>query len=92
MTDTIYLKKGAIYFYVGFMDEELTIPCIDTWIYVEHSESDGHIFQSASERDEKFCFPNEIHSNVLDHNALSIWLLEEHSPTIVAREYVYESV
>ncbi len=92
MDNIIYLQKEGVYFYVGFLDSELTIPSIETWIYVGYDESHGHIFKGTDEEDELFCFPKGIHSNVLDHEALSGWLLEEHSPTIIAKEYVYESI
>ena len=92
MSDVIYLRKGAVYFYVGFMDENLKIPNIQTWVYLEQDPKDGHIFENAFEKKEKFCFPNGIYGNVLDNKALSEWLLEGHSPRKVAKEYEYKAI
>lgn len=81
-----------MYFYAGFMDENLTIPNIQTWVYLGHDPKDGHIFESAFGEKEQYCFPNGISSNVLDRKALSDWLLEEHSPNTVAKEYEYSAI
>jgi hypothetical protein len=92
MHNVIYLKKGAVYFYAGFMDENLKIPNIQTWVYVGSDQEDGHIFESTNGKKEQFCFPDGISSNILDHKALSGWLLEEHSPKEVGKEYEYKAI
>jgi len=92
MDNVIYLKKGAVYFYAGFMDDELTIPNIQTWVYLGMDPEDGHIFESTSGEIEQYCFPNGITSDILDHKALSKWLLEEHSPKKVNKEYEYKAI
>jgi hypothetical protein len=92
MSYEILLKKGSVYFYAGFMDENLKIPNIHTWVYLGLDPDHGHIFESTYGDKEQYCFPNGISSNVLDNKALSEWLLEEHSPNKVGREYVYKVV
>jgi hypothetical protein len=92
MNNVIYLKKGEVYFYVGFEDENLKIPNIQTWVYVGSDQEDAHIFESTNGEKEQFCFPDGISSNILDHNALSVWLLEEHSPKKVGKEYDYKAI
>ncbi|MCG8095172.1 MAG: hypothetical protein JAZ17_16390 [Candidatus Thiodiazotropha endolucinida] len=92
MGNVIYLKKGAVYFYVGFMDENLKIPNIQTWVYVRSDQEHGHVFESTSGSNEQFCFPDGISSNILDHKALSGWLLEEHSPKKVGKKYEYRAI
>jgi hypothetical protein len=92
MSNVILLKKGSVYFCAGFMDENLTIPNIQTWVYMGSDPEDGHIFESTCGEKEQYCFPSGISSNVLDNKALSEWLLEEHSPKNVGREYVYKTI
>ena len=92
MNDIIYLRKGSIYFYAGFMDENLTIPNIQTWVYLGLDPEDGHIFESTNEEKEQYCFPEGITSNILDHKALSEWLLEKHNPQQVTKEYEYKTI
>jgi hypothetical protein len=92
MDNVIYLKKGEVYFYVGFMDENLNIPNIQTWIYLGSNQEDGHTFENTCGEKEQYCFPDGITSNILDHKALSVWLLEEHSPQKVGKKYEYKAI
>ncbi|MEW8072688.1 MAG: hypothetical protein AB2826_19905 [Candidatus Thiodiazotropha sp.] len=92
MENIIYLKKGAVYFYAAFMDESCKIPNIQTWVYLGSHPEDGHTFKSTCGEEKQFCFPNGITSNVLDHTALSKWLLEAHSPKRAGMEYVYKAI
>ncbi len=85
------MEEGEIYFYAAFADSELSIPVIETWIYVGLEEDDGHIFQDI-DGSEQYCFPNGITTNVLDKKNLSEWLLEDHSPQLVGKEYVYKNI
>ena len=91
MSNEILLKKGNVYFYAGFADSELTIPVIETWIYEGWEDEDGHIFQDIDST-EQYCFPKGINSDVLDKRALSEWLLEEHSPRTIGKDYVYKNI
>jgi hypothetical protein len=45
MDHGIYKQKGEMYFYAGFMDENLKIPNIQTWVIVGLDQEDGHIFE-----------------------------------------------
>ena len=86
----IYLKEGNVYFYVGFLNKDLTIPGIETWLYCGEDMENGHVFKDAVDEAKQYCFPEGISSNILDHKALSLWLLDEHSPKLVAKEYEYK--
>jgi hypothetical protein len=92
VSNVIYLRKGAVYFYVGFMDENLTIPIIQTWVYLRQDPDNGFTFESVYGEKEQYCFPSGISSNVLDHRSLCEWLLQEHSPNMVANEYEYKAI
>lgn len=92
MKSVIYLKKDAVYFYAAFLDEDLTIPSIETWIYKGLDPKDGHLFEDASDEKKQYCFPEGIKSDILDHKALSGWLLEKHSPKKVGKEYEYKNL
>jgi hypothetical protein len=83
----IYLKEKAVYFQAAFLDEDLTVPAIETWIYKGIDLEDGHIFQDASDDTKRYCFPSGITGDVLDKRAFSKWLLEERSPKKVGRQY-----
>ena len=92
MDNKIYLKEGSVYFYAGFVDENLKIPNIQTWVYVGSNQEDGHIFKSTNGKNEQLCFPDGISSNILDHKALSCWLLEERSPKKEGKKYEYKAI
>ena len=49
MTDVIQLKKGEIYYLVGFYDSELKLPSIGTYIYegLDEEEDRSHLFIDA---------------------------------------------
>lgn len=90
MKNIIYLKENNVYFYVGFLDKELTVLSIERWLYCGADESNGHVFKAAADEAKQYCFPEGISSNILDHKTLSLWLLDEHSPKVVAKEYEYK--
>ncbi len=92
MDNTIYLKKNEVYFFASFLDQDLKIPSIETWIYEGLDPDDGHIFKDASDTTKKYCFPDGITSSILDRKALSDWIVEDHSPKKVGKEYVYKSL
>ena len=80
MDKVIYLKKNNIYFYAGFADSELTIPVIETWIYVGEDSEDGYLFQSVDDDKTQYCFSDAVNVDVLDKETLIEWLNEDHSP------------
>lgn len=92
MSNVINLKKGEIYFHAAFLDQNLTIPIIQTWVYLGFDPEDGHVFESTIEEKEQYCFPGGISGNILNKEALSEWLLEEHNPESVAKEYEYKAI
>lgn len=91
MKSVIHLKAGAVYFHAAFLDDNLTIPVIETWIYRGLDSEDGHTFSDVNDEKRQYCFPDGIASDVLDRKALSEWLLEEHSPKKIAKQYVYKT-
>jgi hypothetical protein len=92
MKGVIYLIINEVYFYAGFLDRDLTIPSIETWIYEGKDPEDGHTFHDAADKTKKYCFPNGITSNILDRKTLSEWILDKHSPNQPGKEYVYKNL
>jgi hypothetical protein len=78
MDEVIYLKKGGTYFYVSFMDEELKVPDIKTYIFQGVAEDCYHFIDVTSGSDNIFFEINQVF-NIYDCAALSRWLLEEHT-------------
>lgn len=89
LKSVIHLTRGEVYFHAAFLDENLTIPVIETWIYRGLDSEDGHTFSDAYDEKKQYCFQDGITSNVLDRKALSEWLLQEHSSTKIAKGYDY---
>ena len=100
MNGVIELKEEQVYFYAGFYDSELTIPTIETWVYVGRDEDKSFLFQDAASHVARhegtehvegslFSFPEDEIGGVLDKAHLIQWLSEEHSPTQVGRSYKY---
>ncbi|MCU7923971.1 MAG: hypothetical protein KZQ88_14880 [Candidatus Thiodiazotropha sp. (ex Dulcina madagascariensis)] len=105
MTDLIELKKGEIYFLVGFFDSELSIPSIETYIYegVDEDDSNSHLFinaighlnkgnESNKNGGEYISFPKDKINGILDKVHLLVWLKEEHSPKIAGKTYEYKTI
>ena len=101
MTRTIDLRKGDVYFLVGFFDTELRIPMINTYIY-DGMNGDDHLFISARgylktskqptlEDAHYISFPDGKINGILDKEGLIEWLSEEHSPGLVGRTYEYRA-
>ena len=103
MKNVIELWKGETYFHVAFFDKELSVPAIETYIYIgEDDEEENHIlFMNA----EGFVAQNENIENIetyyisyekgkintiVNKNFLIEWLKEEHSPQQVATKYEYK--
>lgn len=90
MDNVIYLKKSDVYFHAAFLDNELTIPCIDTYIFIGQDEK-GYLFRDAQDASVILCYVEGQISCIYDHKSLSRWLLEEHSPKHAAiTEYTYK--
>jgi hypothetical protein len=105
MSDVIELKKGEIYFLVGFLDNELKFPSIDTYIYegIDEVEASGHLFiniigylnkigQSDEEGGQYISFPVNNINGILDKEHLIEWLKDEHSPKFVGKTYEYKTI
>ncbi len=103
MNVVIELRKGGIYFHAAFFDRELSVPCINTFIYEGYDKADGHLFRDAAsyveaqEGDEPsdgdyICFPEKEIHEILDKEHLVEWLKEEHSPRQVGRTYEYKVI
>ena len=103
MNDVIKLQKGHSYFYAMFYDPGLSVPKIETVVYVGRDDDGSHLFQDAEsylahERGEKnhegylTSFPDGRIYSILDKAHLIEWLQEEHSPKLVGRSYEYEVV
>ena len=93
MENIIYLKKDEVYFYAAFLDEDLTIPCIDTYIYLGVDEEKYYLFKDASDETVHLRFPMGETISVYDRASFSKWLLEDHSPTHpMLTEYKYKAL
>ena len=99
MKKTITFRKGEVYFSVGFFDPDLTIPLIETYVYVglENDEflfidATGHM-ASAGEMPKGahyLTLPKDSKSSMLDRESLIEWLTMEHTPKRPAPiEYQY---
>lgn len=91
MEKVIYLKKNEVYFHAAFLDKELTIPCIDTYIFIGIDEGCGCIFQDAEDETKQICYDLKHIDCIYDRESLSNWLIEDHSPKHPKQtEYVYK--
>ena len=98
MARVIWLKENEVYFMAGFIDQEMTTPVIETWIYLGIDSKDGHIFQDVEDQTIQYCFPLEgeksIESinNVYDRKSLSEWLIEDHDLSKLGIENEYRNL
>ena len=105
MTDVIELKKGELYFLVGFFDNELQIPSIGTYIYegLDDAEDKIHLFidaighlnragQSTEEGGQYISFPEGKITGIVDKKRLIEWLRQEHSLKHVGTTYEYKAI
>ncbi len=103
MKNVIELKKGGTYFHVAFFDKELSIPCIETYIYegVDEDNENEVLFKNAEgvvatnegiQNVETYyiSYPKDAIHTIVDKEHLIEWLKEEHSPKLVATEYEYK--
>ena len=88
----ILLEKGQVYFYVGFTDPTFTVPLVSTWLYLGKDKEFGHLFKSASDDKEQYCFPEGKELNVLDKKALIEWLSVEHYTSKAGKSYQYKNI
>ncbi len=87
--DIIYLEKGKVYFHAAFLDEGLTIPSIETYIFTG-SDDKYYLFKDAQDESVKIGFEKDKIICIYDSRALSKWLLEDHSPKHpMQTEYLY---
>lgn len=76
----------------------MTIPVIETFIYLGIDPEDGHIFQDAEDETIQYCFSLEGKSslesvnNIYDKKALSEWLLENHDCSKRGKAYEYKNL
>ncbi len=103
MDGVIELQVGRFYFYVMFYDDELTVPSIETFVYIGRDDDDSFIFQDAEsylahqggEEDVQgalFAFPESNLNGIVDKPHLIQWLVEDHSPAKVGRSYKYVEI
>ncbi|MEO1204454.1 MAG: hypothetical protein AAFX10_17245 [Pseudomonadota bacterium] len=97
------LQVGQHYFYAMFYDDELSVPSIETFVYIGRDEDGSFAFQDAesylahqrSEDDVQgalFAFPEGKLDGIVDKRRLIQWLVEDHSPTKVGRSYKYVEI
>lgn len=102
MNRTIELRIGGLYFHARFLDEDLTIPIIGTYVYLGFDETNGHEFQDVgsclahsdglpSAEGHVLHFPKDSIEGMFDDRFLIEWLAEEHSPESVGPTYVYKA-
>lgn len=101
-TSTIFLRKGEVYFCVGFFDPDLQIPCIATYIYcgvdgLDHlfMNAEGYLAKQAGESCENahyISYKAGKLRGMLDRENLISWLQEEHCPEKVGHTYHYQNV
>jgi len=83
MIRTILLKDKGVYFTAGYIDEAMTIPIIETFIYLGIDPEVGHLFHDAEDETIQCCFPLEGESslesinNIFDHKGLVEWLVDD---------------
>ena len=103
MKTIIKLIKGEIYFRVGFIVPDLTIPSIYTYVYEGYDDEHGHLFQDAETYVEKLqgksaegghylSSPEGAEPTMLDKKNLIEWLEKEHSPILIGKSYEYKVV
>jgi hypothetical protein len=103
MRNVIELKKGETFFHVAFFDKELSIPTIETYIYMGEDEQDENqvLFMGAEcfvrgneglDNDEIYyiTYAKDNIFSIVDKEHLIGWLKREHSPRLVATEYEYK--
>jgi hypothetical protein len=91
MKNVIYLKKGEVYFHAAFLDKELTVPSIDTYIFIGFDEEYGYLFQDAKDETKQICYDLKNVDCIYDRVSLSKWLMEDHSPRHPKQtEYIYK--
>lgn len=102
MMATIVLKKGGVYFRVGYMDPALSIPIIETYIY-DGKQGDDHSFVSATVgyeyREEPqpeiphcICFREGEIRSIVDKANLIEWLRKDQTPGTVAMSHDYRTI
>ena len=103
MRDVIELKRGNAYFHALFYDFELSIPCIETYIYQGQDEEKGHLFVNASGYVEKMegkeepdihfiSFAPGTEMCILDKERLIRWLQEDQDPSKAGTFYDYKAI
>ena len=103
MREIIELKKGETYFRAVFYDSDLSVPCIETYIYERHDEEHGHLFLQASDYVEKIegnenidvrqiVFAHGTEMCILDKKHLIKWLQEDHNSYESNTFYEYKAI
>ena len=102
MENIIELKNGKTYFHVAFYDKDLSIPSIETYIYVGIDEEDktrvlfknaeGYVADKEGIKDVEtyyISYEKGKINTILDKKHLIEWLRDKHSPRKVASTYEY---
>lgn len=85
----IYLERDKVFFHATFLDKELTIPSIETYLFIG-ADDEHYLFKEAQDESVIIGFEKDKISSIYDRVALSRWLLEDHSPKHAkATEYEY---
>lgn len=103
MKKTTIFRKGEVYFSVGFFDPELTLPMIETYVYVGIENDEflfidvtGHMLEPGGEMPESahyLALQKNNKSSMLDRESLIEWLAVEHTSKRPAPfEYEYSAV
>ena len=103
MRKIIELKKGETYYRAVFYDSDLSIPCIETYIYEYYHQKHGHIFLKASTYVDKIegnenpdihhiAFAHGTEMCILDKKHLIKWLQEDHNSCEPSTFYDYKAI
>lgn len=96
----IELRIGQPYFHAMFYDDGLTVPKIDTLVYVGRDANGAYKFQDAASytAQQEGAHVDEIEvcrfadgdlSEVVDRTHLVDWLRDEHSTSLIGPTYKY---
>ena len=102
MTNVIELKKGQLYFLIGFYDHNFDYPSISTYVYDGLDKEYGHLFVSAetyvSKIEHRECddphsiaFEEGKINGILDKEHLIKWIIKDHKPNKASENYEYKS-
>ena len=101
MDSMIKLELGKPYFYAAFIDEDMTIPIIETYLYAGFDEDDGHLFEEVAcstpigdinDPIRQLCFAEGKINGILDRPHLLEWLKQDHYSNSVGKSIEYKAI